>query len=110
MASYWGTYSSNHVELAFPYYIPLIDYYPNGMRSAAAKNCSGLSLPAHIGPWGTAGSTGDVYMGTGGEHARLQAQVLSLGCRSHRWRCVVPAGDWGQDMDGVFSATLMVLQ
>ena len=70
------------------------------MRSAAAKNCSGLSLPAHIGPWGTAGSTGDVYMGTGGEHARSQAQVLSLGCVVAHTPigAVVPAGDWGQDM------------
>jgi alpha-L-fucosidase 2 len=84
MASYWGTYSSNHVELALPYYVPLIDYYPHGMRSAAAKSCSGLSLPAHIGPWGSAGSTGDAWQGTG-------------------------AGDWGQNMDGVFSATLFVL-
>ena len=84
MASYWGAHSSNHPELVTPYFKPLMDYYPLGMRSAAAKNCSGLSLPSHIGPWGFAGTLGDAYQDNG-------------------------SGDFGQNMDGVFSATLFVL-
>ena len=52
-----GVAQLNHPELVLPYFKPLMDYYPLGMRSRGHKNCSGLSLPAHIGPWGSAGST-----------------------------------------------------
>eukprot|EP00660_Eupelagonema_oceanica_P010417 gene10417-4949_t len=57
-ASWWGTYSSNHVELAAPQYEPLLDYAPAARRAAERYGCAGLHSPPHIAPWGHAATLG----------------------------------------------------
>ena len=52
-ASWWGTYSSNHIELTDPYDTPILEYIPNGRQYAAEYlNCRGVYYDVGIGPKG----------------------------------------------------------
>lgn len=52
-APWWGTYTSNHVELAEPYDTPLLEYVTNGRQYAAQYlGCRGVYYDVGIGPKG----------------------------------------------------------
>ncbi|OGV68851.1 MAG: hypothetical protein A3K19_01840 [Lentisphaerae bacterium RIFOXYB12_FULL_65_16] len=49
---YYGVYSSNHVELASPYYDAVLAYLPKGRMLARDLGCRGVHFPVAIGPDG----------------------------------------------------------
>jgi len=51
-SAYYGVYSSNHVELAEPYYDAILAYLPIGREMAKRFNCRGVHFPVSIGPEG----------------------------------------------------------
>lgn len=53
-APYYIVYSSNHTDLAAPYYQALSDYIPNGRAMAKRHGWTGIHFPVCIGPWGLA--------------------------------------------------------
>jgi alpha-L-fucosidase 2 len=63
-APYYGVYASNRIELAAPYYEPILDYIPEGKQRAREdisratklsfpKGARGVLYPVGIGPWGS---------------------------------------------------------
>jgi len=51
-APYYGVYSSNHPELAEPYYQTILDYMPKAREMARLFHCRGVHFPVAIGPEG----------------------------------------------------------
>ncbi|MGI6691978.1 MAG: glycosyl hydrolase family 95 catalytic domain-containing protein [Christensenellales bacterium] len=52
-APWWGSYSSNHIELTEPYDVPIIDYIPQAKQNARTLlNCRGVYSVVGIGPFG----------------------------------------------------------
>lgn len=52
-APWWGTYSSNHIELTEPYDTPILQYVPIGQQYAAQYlGCRGVYYDVGIGPKG----------------------------------------------------------
>lgn len=52
-APWWGTYSSNHIELTEPYDTPLLQYMPNGQKNAQEYlGTRGIYFEVGIGPKG----------------------------------------------------------
>jgi hypothetical protein len=50
-APYYIVYSSNHAELAAPYYNAIQDFLPKGREMARTHGWKGAHYPTHIGPW-----------------------------------------------------------
>ena len=52
-ATWWGCYSSNHIELTEGYDVPVLDYMPKGKQNAMKQlKCKGVYYPVGIGPKG----------------------------------------------------------
>jgi hypothetical protein len=48
---YFGVYSSNHAELAAPYYDTILDFVPMGRKMAREFFCRGIHFPCAVGPY-----------------------------------------------------------
>ncbi len=50
-APYYIVYSSNHADLADPYYAAINSFMPMGREMAKTHGWKGVHYPTHIGPW-----------------------------------------------------------
>jgi len=51
-APFYIVYSSNHPDLALPYYQAIMEFIPQGRAIAASRGWKGVHFPVGIGPWG----------------------------------------------------------
>ena len=93
-APFYGVYSSNHIDLAWSHYDPLLDYIPTARKGALAFNCTGLHYPTHIAPWGFSGSIGPSPYGDLKQHSTGSFSALNV--ISH----------WEYTMNKTFLATI----
>eukprot|EP00118_Oscarella_pearsei_P004347 m.18432 g.18432 ORF g.18432 m.18432 type:complete len:780 (+) comp27660_c0_seq1:15-2354(+) len=77
-APFYGVYSSNHIDLAWSQYQPLLDFLPMARQGAKAFNCSGLHYPTHIAPWGFPGSIGPSPYGDLKQHSTGSFSALNF--------------------------------
>lgn len=93
MAPWWGTYSSNHVELSEPYDAPILAYMPKAQEHAREfLNKKGVYYPVGIGPKGFCSSmfplTKDAMMKQyGTPEYDLEGGYMFLGQKSNAVFC-----------------------
>jgi hypothetical protein len=73
---YFGVYSSNHAELATPYYDALLDFVPMGRKMAEEFCCRGIHFPCGLGPY-RCGITGD-WKGDHGQRSNAVYTVINF--------------------------------
>lgn len=49
---FWGVFSSNHAELAAPFFQAISDFVPTAREMAREFCCRGVHYPTHLGPYG----------------------------------------------------------
>ena len=79
-APYYGTFGSNHAELAAAFYGPILAWMPEAARIARRDfGCSGVHFGGTVGPWGSTGTdVGDMGQRSDGLFTALVA--------AHHWR------------------------
>eukprot|EP01084_Bolivina_argentea_P005802 10949_1 len=72
-APYYGVYGANHINIATPYYVPVLQYVKQGIINAQSYNCSNsVHYPGHIAPFGFTNS-GDM-----GQHSDASFAALNF--------------------------------